>query len=89
MPLIVSGNPIQAVDANAARFKTLQVVARADLVYHLDIRLMRGPSDSLREFAARPDILYAVSMADGTPLCVVLPGPAFLNVSDRLKLQPR
>ena len=44
---------------------------------------------SLREFAARPDILYAVRMADGTPLCVVLPGPAFLSVSDRLKLQPR
>ena len=88
VPLVVSGNPIQAVDANAARFKSLQVVARANLVYHLDIRLMRGPSQSLREFAARPDILYAVRMADGTPLCVVLPGPAFLSVSDRLKLTP-
>ncbi len=87
VPLVVSGNPIQSVDANAARFKTLQVVARANLVYHLDIRLMRGPSASLREFAARPDILYAVTMADGTPLCVVLPGPAFLSVSNRLKLQ--
>ena len=87
VPLVVSGNPIQAVDANAARFKALQVVARANLVYHLDIRLMRGPSESLREFAARPDILYAVRMADGTPLCVVLPGPAFLSVSDRLKLK--
>lgn len=89
VPLVVSGNPIQAVDADAARFKSLQVVARADLVYHLDIRLMRGPSDSLREFAARPDILYAVRMADGTPLCVVLPGPAFLSVSDRLRMDGR
>lgn len=86
VPLIISGNPIQAVDANAGRFRTLQVVARANLVYHFDIRLMRGPSAALREFAARPDIIYKVTTADGTPLCVVLPGPAYLNVSDRLKL---
>lgn len=86
VPLIVSGNPIQAVDADAGRFKSLQVVARANLVYHFDIRLMRGPSAALREFAARPDILYAVATADGTPLCIVLPGPAFLQVSDRLRL---
>jgi hypothetical protein len=62
------------------------VVARANLTYHLDIRLMRGPSDSLREFAARPDLLYKVTTADGTPLCVIIPGPAYLSVADRLKL---
>lgn len=88
VPLIVSGNPIQAVDANAGRFKSLAVVARANLTYHFDIRLMRGPSAALREFAVRPDIIYAVRTADGTPLCVVLPGPAYLRVSDRLRLQP-
>lgn len=88
VPLIVSGNPIQAVDADAGRFKSLQVVARANLTYHFDIRLMRGPSASLREFAARPDIIYAVRTSDGTPLCIVLPGPAYLQVSDRLRLQP-
>jgi hypothetical protein len=87
-PLIVSGNPIQAVDADAGRFKSLQVVARANLTYHFDIRLMRGPSASLREFAARPDIIYAVRTSDGTPLCIVLPGPAYLQVSDRLRLRP-
>lgn len=88
VPLIVSGNPIQAVEADAGRFKSLAVVPRANLTYHFDIRLMRGPSASLREFAARPDIIYAVRTADGTPLCVVLPGPAFLRVSDSLRLQP-
>jgi len=86
IPLIVSGNPIQAVDADAARYRSLMVVARANLTYHLDIRLMRGPSDSLREFAARPDLLYKVTTADGTPLCVIIPGPAYLSVADRLKL---
>ena len=52
VPIIVSGNPIQAVDANAARFKTLQVVARADLVYHLDIRQRLG---AVRGHAVRRD----------------------------------
>ena len=47
---------------------------------------MRGPSESLREFAARPDLLYKVTTADGTPLCVIIPGPAYLSVADRLKL---
>jgi hypothetical protein len=85
IPLVISGNPIQNVDADAARFRSLMVVARANLVYHLDIRLMRGPSASLREFASRPDILYTVTTADGTPLCVVIPGPAYLSVADRLR----
>jgi hypothetical protein len=85
VPLVLSGNPIQAVEADAARYSTLMVTPRANLVYHLDIRLMRGPGGSLREFAARPDIIYAVKTADGTPLCIVLPGPAFLAVSDKLK----
>ncbi|MBS1819255.1 MAG: hypothetical protein JSU08_15075 [Acidobacteria bacterium] len=87
VPLVVSGNPIQAVDANGGRFRALQVVPRAASTYHLDIRLMRGPSGALKEFAARPDILYTVATADGTPLCIVIPGPAFLQVSDRLKLR--
>jgi len=86
IPLVVSGNPIQAVDADAARFRSLMVVGRANPSYHLDIRLMRGPSGSLREFASRPDLLYKVTTADGTPLCVVIPGPAYQSVADRLKL---
>ena len=65
------------------------VVARANLIYHLDIRLMRGPSDSLREFAARPDIIHKVTTADGTLLCIVIPGPAYLSVSDSLQLDAR
>jgi hypothetical protein len=84
VPLVISGNPIQAVEADAARYRSLMVVPRANLTYHLDIRLMRGPSDSLREFAARPDLLHTVTTADGTPLCVVVPGPRFIEVADKL-----
>jgi hypothetical protein len=85
VPLVISGNPIQAVEADAGRYRSLMVVARSNLVYHLDIRLMRGPSGSLSEFAHRPDLLYTVTTADGAPLCVVVPGPRYLDVADRLK----
>jgi hypothetical protein len=89
IPLVISGNPIQAVDADASRFRSLMVVERRDLVYHLDIRLMRGPADSLREFAARPDILHKVTTADGTPLCVVIPGPRYVAVADKIRVSTR
>jgi hypothetical protein len=83
-PIIVSGNPIQAVEADAARYRSLMSVPRASREYHFDIRLLRGPSQSVQEFARRPDVIHSVKTADGTPLCVVIPGPAYLNISDRL-----
>jgi hypothetical protein len=46
IPLIVSGNPIQAVDADARTLPLVDGGGRANLTHHLDIRLMRGPSDS-------------------------------------------
>lgn len=83
-PIVVSGNPYQAVEADAARYRSLMAVPRASRAYHFDIRLLRGPSRSVREFAERPDVIYAVRMADGTPLCVIIPGPAYLDISGRL-----
>ncbi|MGE0450994.1 MAG: hypothetical protein AB7Q29_15585 [Vicinamibacterales bacterium] len=88
VPLAISGNPVQNVDADARRFRSLIPVARANPGYHLDVRLLRGPRDSLRDFASRADILYTVRTADGTPLSIVLPGPAFDQVADRLNLDP-
>lgn len=84
VPLGVSGNPIQAIQADAGRYHTLWVTGRDKLDFHLDIRLLRGPPDALREFSGRPDVLYRVTTADGTPLCVVLPGPAYPSLAARL-----
>jgi len=88
IPLGVSGNPVQAVEADAARYRTLWATPRNSVDFHFDIRLMRGPRQSLQEFAARPDILYRVTTADGTPLCVVLPGPAFPRDRAKIHLEP-
>lgn len=84
MPVVVSGNPPQNVQADAGRYRTLTFARRDSEAYHLDIRLLRGPRDSVREFADRPDVLYRVTTADGAPLCVVLPGPAFGALYARL-----
>jgi hypothetical protein len=35
-----------------------------------------------------PDILYRVTTADGTPLCVVLPGPEYPQLAARLAQTP-
>ena len=88
MPIGISGNPGQAVQADAARYRSVWFVPLGSEDFHLDIRLLRGPRDSVREFAARTDILYRVTTDDGTPLCIVLPGPAFHRDRDRIQLNP-
>lgn len=86
MPLIVSsGNLWDAIDANAPRYSSLVAARRHDRDYHLDIRLLRGPREAVIAFAKRPDVLYAVRTADGTPLSVVLPGPRYHQVQERLE----
>jgi hypothetical protein len=80
-PLGVSGNPIQAVQADAGRYHSLYVSPRNARDFHFDIRLLRGPPDSLRAFASSANVLHRVTTADGTPLCVVLPGPAYGEIA--------
>jgi hypothetical protein len=88
MPIGVSGNPAQAVEADAARYRSVWFAPRNSPDFHMDIRLLRGPRDAVREFAAREDVLHRVTTADGTPLCVVLPGPAFDRDRNRIQLDP-
>lgn len=76
-PVVISGNPPQAVEADAGRHRSLSFARPQSQDYYFDIRLLRGPPGSVREFAERPDVLYRVTTADGTPLSVVIPGPAY------------
>jgi len=84
MSIGVSGNPLPIVESDAMRYHSLWTRNLRAPDYHLDIRLMRGPSGSLREFAARPDILYSVSTSDGVPLCLVFPGPLYPTLNEAL-----
>jgi len=86
MPLAVSGNPRDAVEADAGRFPSVWLTRRWSTTHHLDIRLLRGSHDGVVELANRRDVLYRATMADGTPLAVVLPGPAYGEVAQQLRL---
>jgi 4-amino-4-deoxy-L-arabinose transferase-like glycosyltransferase len=72
----ITGNPLGILEADAASFPLLRVVPRDSSEASLDIRLLRGPRQSVLEFASRPDVVYRVTLSDGTPLCVVLARPA-------------
>ena len=85
MPIVVSGNPWEAVFADSVRYHQLAFARRDSADYHVDIRLLRGPSASVKAFAARPDLLYTVTAADGTPLTVVLAGPAYPQLQRQLE----
>jgi hypothetical protein len=85
MPLGVSGNPSEPVEADVGRFRSLWFVPRGSDSSHLDIRLLRGPRDGVIGLANRGDVLHRVTTADGTPLCVVLPGPAYRQIEARLR----
>jgi hypothetical protein len=82
VPLIIAGQPSGIVRANAGRFRSIEVVPAEAGRHHLQLRVLRaevGPS-----LADRPRTLYAVRTADGAPLAVVLRGPRFKDVRERL-----
>jgi hypothetical protein len=43
----------------------------------LDVIVLRGSRQDVLELAARKDALFRVTTADGTPLAIVVPGPAY------------
>ncbi len=82
--IVVTGKPDQAVESDIARFRSLKFTRNYRPDAQLDIRLLRGSPLGIVEIANAPDALYSVRMADGTPLCVVLPGPAFGPIRERM-----
>lgn len=86
MPLTIWGNPPQVAEADVKRFHELWFTwRRGGGEYHLDMRLLKGPERSVVYFANRPDVLHAVRTADGTPLCVTIPGPRYWELEARLR----
>ena len=82
VPLIIAGQPFGIVRANGGRFTSIQALPMEAGRHHLQLRVLRaeaGPS-----LADRPRTLYAVRTADGAPLAVVLRGPKFKEVRERL-----
>jgi hypothetical protein len=79
-PLVVSGHPHQLVRDESRRLDLLDYERIEKQKHHLEVILLRGPREDVLELAARPDALYRVTTADGTPLSVVVPGPRYSEV---------
>lgn len=82
-PLVVAGTPQRVVRFDARRFPAIAAARLMRGDHHLELRLLRselGPSA-----ADRRGVLHAIRMSDGTPLAMVVPGPRWLEVRDRLQ----
>lgn len=84
MPVVITANAWEVAVADASRYQSLAFRLRQQGGYHLDIRLLKGARDDVMYTSKLPDILYRVTTADGTPLCVVLPGPEYPQLAARL-----
>lgn len=77
IPIGVSGNAWEVTVVDVDRFKRLYFRLPYRSGYHFNIQLLKGTRQDVLETSRRGDILHRVTTADGTPLCVVLPGPEY------------
>jgi 4-amino-4-deoxy-L-arabinose transferase-like glycosyltransferase len=84
MPIGVSGSAWEVVLADADRFKRLYFRLPYRSGYHFYIHLLKGTRQDVLDASQRGDILHRVTTADGTPLCVVIPGPEYPRFQERL-----
>ena len=84
IPLGVAANAWEIATMDVGRFSTLYFRQQRDGGWHLNIVLLKGAPENVRAVAADPAALYHVRTADGTPLCVVLPGPDYPQLHARL-----
>lgn len=84
-PVIISGRQDRQLLLNARRIPQVAVVDPHRGLHELEINLMRGRAANLRAFAARTDVLWWITTADGAHLCAVQRGPRFNRLEQRLR----
>ena len=84
MPIGVASNAWEVLAMDVGRFNTLYFRQQRHVGWHLNVILLKGPAANITAVAVDPGALYRVEMADGTPLCVVLPGPEYPQIEARL-----
>jgi hypothetical protein len=88
IPLGIASNAWEVAAMDAGRFRELYFRQQRQTGWHLNLLLLKGPKDNITEVAANPGVLYRVQTADGTPLCIVLPGPDYPQLEGRLAHAP-
>jgi hypothetical protein len=88
-PIGVSGNAWEVVLMDILRYKSLYFRLPYRSGHHFLIWLLKGARQDVLDASQRGDILYRVKTADGTPLCVVLPGPEYptLTAEHRARIE--
>jgi hypothetical protein len=84
IPVGVASNAWEILAMDIARYRSLFFRRRHHTGYHLDIRLLKGRRDDLLSTNNDPSVVHRVTTADGTPLCVVVRGPAYPQLEERL-----
>ena len=87
-PIAISGNPWQLIQLDSERFPSLYFTPPQRRQDHLSVYLSRGSAEGVIGLATRQDALYRVKTADGTVLCVVVPGPAFGELQPHVVFPP-
>jgi hypothetical protein len=88
IPLGVASNAWEVAAMDAGRFNELYFRQQRHAGWHLNLMLLKGSTENITQIAADPGVLHRVQTADGTPLCVVLPGPDYPQLEGRLAYAP-
>ena len=79
--IVLSGHPPHVVRDEARRRPGLDFARNELKRHHLDVLVLRGTRREVLELAGRQDAVHRVTTADGTPLAIVVPGPAFAEIA--------
>ena len=85
MPVVISGRQWRMMLLNAPRVPEVVVTDPAREQHHLEAILLRGSKYDIVRTMYRSDIVYQVTTADETPLCIVVPGPRYGELDERLR----
>jgi hypothetical protein len=85
MFVTMSGGRFRLMRRNAPRIPEVRVSDRRRGEHHLEVLLLRGRKRDVVRLIHRTDTLYQVTTADGTPLCIVVPGPRYKELDARLR----
>jgi hypothetical protein len=88
-PLGIAANAWEVQTMDVHRFRSLYFREQRQTGWHFNVLLLKGSPQNINAVAQDPSALYRVTTADGTPLCIVLPGPEYPELAERLAVSER
>ena len=85
MVVTISGRQWRLQRHDAPRIHEVDVTDPQRRLHHLEVILLRGRKPGIEQALRRRDVLYRVTTADETPLCIVVPGPRYWELEAALR----